>query len=102
MNFQSRLFLLSHVQHTLDFYDKSVDPKGSFYPAYKDDGTIYNPETGGYAWTMNDGKITDDTNQCYGFGFVLLAYGCALRAGIEEARQWIREIYAILWKNISG
>jgi mannose/cellobiose epimerase-like protein (N-acyl-D-glucosamine 2-epimerase family) len=44
MNFRSRLFLLSHVQRTLDFYDKSVDPKGGFYPSYKDDGTIYNPD----------------------------------------------------------
>jgi mannose/cellobiose epimerase-like protein (N-acyl-D-glucosamine 2-epimerase family) len=138
MNFRSRSFLLSHVKHTLDFYDKSVDPKGGFYPSYKDDGTIYNPDnrhlvssarfvfnyamayvhfgksdylqrthhgldyirnvhrnsqTGGYAWTIQDGKISDDTNHCYGFAFVMLAYACALRAGIQESRQWIREIY---------
>jgi mannose/cellobiose epimerase-like protein (N-acyl-D-glucosamine 2-epimerase family) len=28
----------------------------------------------------------------------MLAYACALRAGIEQARQWIREIYDLMEK----
>ncbi|CAF0821377.1 unnamed protein product [Rotaria sordida] len=141
MNFRSRSFLLSHVQRTLDFYDKSVDPKGGFYHFYKDDGTVYdphtrhlvsstrfifnyamayvhfgkndylertrhgidyirnvhrNPQTGGYGWIIYDGKIVDDTNHCYGLAFVMLAYACALRVGIEQAREWIREIYDLM------
>jgi len=144
MNFRSRSFLLSHVQSILDFYDKSVDPKGGFYQFYKDDGTVYdpytrhlvsstrfvfnyamayihygkieyldrtrhgveyvrnihrNPKTGGYAWVIYDGKISDDTNHCYGFAFIMLAYACAIRIGIEEAREWLRETYDLMEKH---
>ncbi|CAF4099295.1 unnamed protein product, partial [Rotaria magnacalcarata] len=49
-----------------------------------------NPETGGYAWVVYDGKVADDANHCYGLAFVMLAYACAVRAGIEEARDWLR------------
>ncbi|CAF4690490.1 unnamed protein product, partial [Rotaria magnacalcarata] len=48
--------------------------------------THRNPKTGSYAWAIYDGKIVDDTNHCYGLAFVMLAYACALRIGIEEAR----------------
>lgn len=141
MNFRSREFLLAHVQRTLDFYDRSVDPKGGFYQFYKDDGTVYdphtrhlvsstrfiynyamayihfgkadylarthhglkhlrevhrNPATGGYAWVIYDGEVSDATNHCYGLAFVVLAYACALRAGVEEARAWIREAYDVM------
>ncbi len=145
MNFRSRSFLLSHIQQTLDFYDKCVDPKGGFYQFFKDDGTIYdthtrhlvsstrmvynyamayvqfgkddylqrtrhgidyvrnvhrNPKTGGYAWIIYDGKIKDDTNHCYGLTCVMLAYACALRVGITEAREWIRETYDLMEKHL--
>ena len=144
MNFRRRSFLLSHIQKTLDFYDKSVDPQGGFYHFFKDDGTIYdkhtrhivsstrfvinyalayihfgkkeyldrtrhavdyvrnvhrNPETGGYAWVIYDGKPKGDTNHCYGLAFVLLCYTYALRVGIEEAREWIRETYDTMEKR---
>ncbi|CAF3216687.1 unnamed protein product [Rotaria sp. Silwood2] len=55
-----------------------------------------NPKTGGYAWIIYDGKITDDTNHCYGLAFVMLAYACALRTGIVQAREWIRETYDLM------
>ncbi|GAB3048699.1 AGE family epimerase/isomerase [Stenotrophomonas tumulicola] len=55
-----------------------------------------NPATGGYAWTLRDGKVEDDTNHCYGVAFVLLAYSCALKAGIEEARGWMDETWQLL------
>ena len=128
----------------MDFYDKSVDPKGGFYQFYKDDGTVYDPhtrhlvsstrfvynyamayvhfgnadylqrtrhglefirqvhrnaDTGGYAWVIYDGKVADDANHCYGLAFVMLAYACALRVGIEEAREWLRETYDVMEKR---
>lgn len=59
-----------------------------------------NPQTEGYAWIVeNDGTIIDDTNHCYGFAFALLAYACALKAGIAEARDWIRETYDVMEKH---
>jgi mannose/cellobiose epimerase-like protein (N-acyl-D-glucosamine 2-epimerase family) len=55
-----------------------------------------NPATGGYAWTLRDGKVEDDMNHCYGVAFVLLAYSCALKAGVEQARAWMDETWRLL------
>ncbi|KAF1708123.1 AGE family epimerase/isomerase [Pseudoxanthomonas sacheonensis] len=55
-----------------------------------------NPATGGYAWTLRDGRVEDDMNHCYGVAFVLLAYSCGLKAGLEEARGWMDETWALL------
>ncbi len=55
-----------------------------------------NAETGGYAWTIRDGKQEDRTNHCYGVAFVLLAYSTALKAGITEARAWMDETWDLL------
>ena len=58
------------------------------------------PATGGYAWMLewNGGAKTvlDATNHCYGLAFVLLAYSHALMAGVEEARPWLEETYALM------
>jgi mannose/cellobiose epimerase-like protein (N-acyl-D-glucosamine 2-epimerase family) len=69
-----------------------------------------NPETGGYAWTLdwNDGqkRVTDDTNHCYGLAFVLLAYAHAFNAGVDEARAWLDETYDLMerrfWEPAHG
>lgn len=57
------------------------------------------PATGGYAWTLRDGKIEDDTRHCYGVAFVLLAYSTALKAGVEEARGWMDETWSLLERH---
>ncbi|MCF7223329.1 AGE family epimerase/isomerase [Marilutibacter chinensis] len=65
-----------------------------------------NPETGGYAWTLRDGEVEDATNHCYGVAFVLLAYSCGLKVGIEEARGWMDETWQLLesrfWESGPG
>ncbi|VXB94650.1 AGE family epimerase/isomerase [Massilia sp. 9I] len=69
-----------------------------------------NPETGGYAWLLEwDGggaRVLDADNHCYGLAFLLLAYAHALNAGIEEARGWIRETFALMeqhfWEEEHG
>ncbi|UXI70434.1 AGE family epimerase/isomerase [Tahibacter amnicola] len=58
-----------------------------------------NAQTGGYAWTIRDGKPEDTTNHCYGLAFVLLAYATALKAGIESARPVIGETWDLLEKH---
>ena len=55
-----------------------------------------NPDTGGYAWTLRDGRVEDETYHCYGVAFVLLAYSSALKAGIDEAREWMDETWQLL------
>jgi mannose/cellobiose epimerase-like protein (N-acyl-D-glucosamine 2-epimerase family) len=52
--------------------------------------------TGGYAWTIRDGKPEDRTNHAYGVAFVLLAYSTALKAGIREAAAWMDETWQLL------
>jgi mannose/cellobiose epimerase-like protein (N-acyl-D-glucosamine 2-epimerase family) len=54
------------------------------------------PASGGYAWTIRDGKPEDRTQHAYGAAFVLLAYATACRAGIDEARVWLEETWALL------
>ncbi|MBN8887485.1 MAG: AGE family epimerase/isomerase [Rudaea sp.] len=56
------------------------------------------PTTGGYAWTLRDGKPEDRTNHCYGLAFVLLAYATAYKAGITETRAWMNETWDLLEK----
>ncbi|GAB2591601.1 AGE family epimerase/isomerase [Dyella jejuensis] len=52
--------------------------------------------TGGYAWTIRDGKPDDRMNHAYGVAFVLLAYATAVKAGIHEARAWMDETWELL------
>jgi mannose/cellobiose epimerase-like protein (N-acyl-D-glucosamine 2-epimerase family) len=54
------------------------------------------PVGGGYVWTLCDGVPEDRTNHCYGVAFMLLAYATALKAGIEQARQWLDETWMLL------
>jgi len=58
-----------------------------------------NTATGGYAWTIRDGKPEDRTNHCYGVAFVLLAYSTALKAGIKEVTAWMDETWQLLEKH---
>ena len=55
-----------------------------------------NPDTGGYAWTLRDGKPEDTTNHCYGLAFVMGACASAARAGIAEASAWMAETHELL------
>jgi mannose/cellobiose epimerase-like protein (N-acyl-D-glucosamine 2-epimerase family) len=57
------------------------------------------PETGGYAWTIENGRVVDATNHCYGLAFVLLAYACAMEAGFAAARAWIDETFAVMERH---
>lgn len=55
-----------------------------------------NADTGGYAWTVRDGRPEDRMNHCYGVAFVLLAYSCGVKAGIAEAAAWMDETWSLL------
>ncbi len=65
-----------------------------------------NASTGGYAWLLDDGRVADATNHCYGLAFVLLAYAHASMAGVEPARAWIGETFDLMerkfWSPASG
>ena len=57
------------------------------------------PASGGYAWTIRDGKPEDRTYHAYGVAFVLLAYSTALKAGLTEVRPWMDETWELLEKR---
>lgn len=63
----------------------------------------YQPHNGAYWWQLHwqDGtaRVLDDDNHCYGLAFVLLAYACAVQAGIGEARGWLNETWALLERH---
>lgn len=55
--------------------------------------------SGGYAWTIRDGRADDRTNHCYGVAFVLLAYASAHRVGISETSDWMNETWNLLERH---
>lgn len=65
-----------------------------------------NPETGGYAWLLDDDRVRDGTNHCYGLAFVVLAYATALQAGIAEAGEYLEETWDLMerrfWSEADG
>lgn len=56
-------------------------------------------ENGGYVWLLNKEQNLDETNHCYGFAFVMLAYATAYKAGAEEAKPWIQETFDTMEKH---
>lgn len=56
-------------------------------------------KSGGYAWTIRDGRPDDRTNHVYGVAFVLLAYASARKAGLAEAAAWMDETWDLLERH---
>ncbi|BFM47921.1 AGE family epimerase/isomerase [Marinomonas sp. THO17] len=54
---------------------------------------------GGYVWLLKGAKNLDETNHCYGFAFVMLAYSMAYKAGITEAKSWLEETFQTMEKH---
>jgi len=56
-------------------------------------------ERQGYSWTLDKSGATDETNQCYGLAFVLLAFSTALKGGDESARADVYHTYELMEKH---
>jgi mannose/cellobiose epimerase-like protein (N-acyl-D-glucosamine 2-epimerase family) len=54
------------------------------------------PAGGGYAWMLDGDAVEDGTQHAYGLAFVLLAYAHATMAGLDQARPWIDETFALM------
>ena len=50
----------------------------------------------GYTWLLDGQTVADGTQHAYGQAFVLLAYSHATMAGLEQARDWIGETFALM------
>jgi mannose/cellobiose epimerase-like protein (N-acyl-D-glucosamine 2-epimerase family) len=55
----------------------------------------FDPASGGYVWTLRDGKPEDRMHHAYGVGFVMLAYATARKAGLDTAA-WMDETWELL------
>jgi mannose/cellobiose epimerase-like protein (N-acyl-D-glucosamine 2-epimerase family) len=93
------------VSSTRFIYDYAMAWKAFGDPAYRQalqHGLEYlrrahrNPQTGGYAWELRDGVVTDASQHCYGLAFVALAYAKAFHAGITEAEAWLDETWDLM------
>ncbi len=58
--------------------------------------THHDAEFGGYHWVLDGRTPRDDTKQCYGHAFVLLAYAAAAKAGIAGTREKIAATWDLL------
>lgn len=56
-------------------------------------------ERQGYAWSLDDNGVSDETNHCYGLAFVLLMFATALKHGDESARADVYHTYELLEKH---
>ncbi len=96
----STRFVFNYAMAAREFEDK----RGEYLDAARH-GLRYLREvhrdatSGGYAWTIRDGKPEDRTYHAYGVAFVLLAYSTALKAGITEVRPWMDETWELLEKR---
>lgn len=52
--------------------------------------------SGHYAWELRDGVVSDGRAMAYGHAFVMLAGASALRAGIEQGRLLVAEMWDFL------
>ncbi len=58
-----------------------------------------NAQSGGYAWILQGEDVVDSHNHCYGLAFVMLAYACAIKAGMHEAEIYLRETFELMEKH---
>lgn len=65
-----------------------------------------NESSKGYAWVLQNGKVIDDTNHCYGLAFVMLSYATTAKAGLESVKSYIYETYDLMeehfWQDEFG
>lgn len=59
---------------------------------------VHRDATGGYAWTLRDGRPEDATRHSYGLAFVLLAYASACKAGADTSA-WMDETWDLLERH---
>lgn len=99
---RSHRHLVSSTRFVFNYAMAAIEFDRDHYRAQARHGLRYLREVhrdagdGSYAWTVRDGRPEDTTRHAYGMAFVLLAYATAVKAGINEARAWMDETWALL------
>ena len=67
---------------------------------------VHRQPGGGYAWLIDNGRVIDATNYCYGLAFVVVAGATALLAGVDSGRVTLERAFALMenhfWSDQSG
>jgi len=56
----------------------------------------WQPQMQGYAWTLQDNKPQDMTQQAYGYAFVLLAYAAVKKSGIIDNNEPLDAVFDLM------
>lgn len=70
----------SYALHGLDYLEK----------------VHWQADKGLYAWTLDNHKPLDMTQQAYGYAFVLLAYAAAHKSGVRDCTEQIENVFNLL------
>ena len=90
----STRFVFNHAMAYLEFNDEQDLALVKHSLDYLN--SVHKQANGGYAWLLENNKVVDGTNHCYGLAFVLLANAVALKAGIEQSRTSIEQTWQLL------
>lgn len=60
--------------------------------------TVHRQDSGHYAWTIENGQISDGRAMAYGHAFVMLAAASCVQAGIAEAQKTIDHVWDFVEK----
>ena len=63
-------------------------------------GALRNAANGAYHWVVKDGHPTDSKIYTYALAQTLLAYGKAVGVGVDEARPFLEETWALLEEHM--
>ena len=63
-------------------------------------GPLRNKKNGGYHWIIENGAPTESIIRTYAISFVLLAYSKAYSIGVKECKEYIKETYDLMEKNL--
>lgn len=102
---RERRHLVSSCRFVFNYAMAAVEFEKSEYLASVRSGLAFiesrhkNQETGGYFWEVDANSVIDGTNHCYGLAFVLLANAVSVKAGVQEARVTINNVWSFLEKH---
>lgn len=94
--------LVSSTRIVVNYCQAAINLKKAEYLSVARHGLEYienvhwQPQQKMYAWTLQDHRPLDMTQQAYGYAFVLLAYANAKKAGLLASNDKLLEVYQLL------
>lgn len=91
----STRFIFNYAMADIHFADK--DYQGWIrHGLHHLEDTHFQLASGGYAWLLEDDRVADVTNHCYGLAFVIVAASTAILAGVDEGRTTLDKAWNLM------